>query len=596
MISNMGSRQKTLNLGEWSVWCAEHKVCDFLSMRKSDVISCFLMAGGNVTGCEVDLEGFCASFIQMAILAGYLSADQLTDNMNPFVELDANRINTQFGIDISSLRESYRFEVESRSANNALWEHLPVLQTWFKQAASEGGVSFGNRGNLVSLQEWQNFCRRVGFASLGLSRSDLTYAFVNGFSADASESSVRQDVYEARISEFCQSLIVIAVRARFIVVEPYSVIPNASNCDEGTVESIRHMLSKLSVPVSGSSFSLVSTTETVTQLPKKSVFPMHFKQLLVRTFDSRDQCSLDQLTFSLPSTLLCLRQIFSDISNQIQSKSALPNPGFGFETTQFWIKFCLQTHASELLHLKLVDAVTCVLAADPEASQYRRSAPMTLELFSQCLLHLAQRSKFLLKDDADALPRAMQCGGCAILAVAFMLIALKQAPEVLSQDTYLKILSAKSAAELQPSSTIDSLTVVTPKSAQEVLDKLLIQEPSKLDWPAADRRELSVALQKEEASTLPYSHLRLYLINFTGPSRACKHACGDRLGLQYDWRPPRRHAVSQHLPMRIDVRDHLIILPVTTVWQWLRSTRAETPTLLAQQGLGATLILRPLLF
>lgn len=513
MISNMGSRQKTLNLGEWSVWCAEHKVCDFLSMRKSDVISCFLMAGGNVTGCEVDLEGFCASFIQMAILAGYLSADQLIDNMNPFVELDANRINTQFGIDISSLRESHRFEVESRSANNALWEHLPVLQTWFKQAASEGGVSFGNRGNLVSLQEWQNFCRRVGFASLGLSRSDLTYAFVNGFSADASESSVRQDVYEARISEFCQSLIVIAVRARFVVVEPHSVVPNASNCDEGTVESIRHMLSKLSVPVSGSTFSLVST-ETITQLPKKSVFPMHFKQLLVRTFDSRDQCSLDQLKFSLPSTLLCLRQLFLDISNQIQSKSAPSNPGFGFETTQFWIRFCLQTNASELLHLKLVDAVTCVLAADPEASQYRRSANMTLELFSQCLLHLAQRSKFLLKDDADALPRAMQCGGCAILAVAFMLIALKQAPEVLSQDTYLKILSANSAAEHQPSSSIDSLTVVTPKSAQEVLDKLLIQKPQKLDWPAADRRELSVALQKEEASTCPFFFICVCISQF----------------------------------------------------------------------------------
>jgi hypothetical protein len=207
-----------------------------------------------------------------------LNADQLIDYLNPLVELDANRIYAQFGIDISSVHKCHRFEVDNQPANNALWEHLPVLQTWFKKAASEGGVSFGNRGNLVSLQEWQNFCRRAGFASLGLSRSDLTYAFVNGFSADASESSVRQDVYEARISEFCQSLIVIAVRARFIVVEPYSVVPNASNCDEGTVESIRHMLSKLSVAVSGSNFSMVSTETSTTQLPKKSVFPMHFKQ------------------------------------------------------------------------------------------------------------------------------------------------------------------------------------------------------------------------------------------------------------------------------------------------------------------------------
>jgi hypothetical protein len=35
MISNMSARNKTLNLGEWSVWCSEQKVCDYLHMRKS---------------------------------------------------------------------------------------------------------------------------------------------------------------------------------------------------------------------------------------------------------------------------------------------------------------------------------------------------------------------------------------------------------------------------------------------------------------------------------------------------------------------------------------------------------------------------------
>jgi hypothetical protein len=176
------------------------------------------------------------------------------------------------------------------------------------------------------------------------------------------------------------------------------------------------------------------------------------------------------------------------------------SPAAGFETTQFWIKFCLQSHAAEILHLKLVDAVTCVLAADPAASQYRQSQPMTLELFSQCLLHLAQRSKFLLKQDADALPRATKCSGCAVLAVAFMLISLKQAPEVLSQETYLKILAANSAAGIDRVNSNDNLTIVAPKNTQEVLDKLLKQQPSTSAWPAEDRHDIKVALQKEEAS------------------------------------------------------------------------------------------------
>lgn len=505
MISNMGTRQKTLNLGEWSVWCSEQKVCDHLNMRKSDVISCFLMAGGNITGCEVDLEGFCACFIQMAVLAGYLRADQLIDNVNPLVELDVNRTNAQFGIDISPLHGQENLNVANSPTSTALWERLPIIQAWFKQAASEGGVSFGNRGNLVSLQEWQSFCRKVGFASLGLSRSDLTYAFVNGFSQGDSESCVRQDIYEAQISEFSQSIIIVAIRARFIVVQPLDATPSASNCDEGTIDSIQQMFSRLSVSMTGSgALSFVLRESASSRVPKKSVFAMHFKQLLVRTFDSRDQCSLDQLAFPLPDMIPCLNQIFSDISHQLVVDSvSATSSAMGFETTQFWIKFCIQVHVVERLHLTLADAVTCVLAADPEASHYRRSAPMTLQLFSQCLLHLAQRSKFLLKEDADALPRAMQCRGCAVLAIAFLLISLEQAPEILSQDVYLKILAANSAMGRLSLGGSDHLSITTPSSSQEVLDRLLKQPPSKLEWPAADQRELSVALQHMEASLQP---------------------------------------------------------------------------------------------
>jgi hypothetical protein len=501
MISNMGSRQKTLNLGEWSVWCSERKVCDHLNMRKSDAISCFLMAGGNVTGCEVDLEGFCACFIQMAVLAGFLRADQLIDFINPLVESDVSRTNAQFGIDISPSRDRHLVGTESDPRSGALWDRLPAIRVWFKQAASEGGVSFGNRGNLVSLQEWQSFCRKIGFASLGLSRSDLTYAFVNGFSPDNSESSVRQDIYEARISEFSQSIILIAVRARFIVVEPCCSAPSAINCDENTLENVRRMFARLSIPVSGAGLPLISSDSESLQLPKKSVFHMHFKQYLSRTFDSRDQCSLDQLSFSLPDMLPCLGKTFNDLSCQMPPVSvSLMSPAAGFETTQFWIKFCLQSLAADVLHLKLVDAVTCVIAADPAASQYRRSQPMTLELFSQCLLHLAQRSKFLLKQDADALPRATKCSGCSILAVAFMLISLKQAPEALSTETYLKILAANASAGIDPVNSNDNLTIVAPKNTQEVLDKLLQQQPSTTAWPAEDRHDIKVALQKEEAS------------------------------------------------------------------------------------------------
>jgi hypothetical protein len=241
------------------------------------------------------------------------------------------------------------------------------------------------------------------------------------------------------------------------------------------------------------------------QLPKKSLFHMHFKQLLVRTFDSRDQCSLDQLTFALPDVLPCLQQIFADISKHMPPDSImLASPAAGFETTLFWIKFCLQSHAAELLHLKLVDVVTCVLAADPSASHYRRSHPMTLELFSQCLLHLAQRSKYLLKKDADSLPRATKCAGCSILAVAFMLICLKQAPEMLSQESYLKILAANSVAGSKPANSTpctDNPTIIAPKSAHEVLDKLLKQQPSTLAWPADDRHDISIAFQKEAVSS-----------------------------------------------------------------------------------------------
>lgn len=501
MISNMGTRQKTLNLGEWSVWCSEQKVCDFLSMRKSDVISCFLMAGGNVTGCEVDLEGFCSCFIQMALLAGFLRADQLIDNVNPLVELDVNRTNAQFGIDISPCHDQDHFDVGNQPTSNALWERLPIIQAWFKHAAAEGGVSFGNRGNLVSLQEWQNFCRRIGFASLGLSRSDLTYAFVNGFSQDNSDNGVRQDIYEARIAEFSQSIIVIALRAH-VIQPPLGTVPSASNCDEDTLVCIQQMFARLSVPVAGNGgLSLAVRESAGSQLPKRSVFATHFKQLLVRTFDTRDQCTLDEHTFSLPDILPCLAQMFSDISQQMTPDSfGDAAPAVGFESTLFWIKFCIHVHAVERLHLRLADAVTCVLAADPEASHYRRAAPMTLELFSQCLLHLAQRSKFLLREDADSLPRAMQCRGCAVLAVAFMLIALKQAPEMLSQDVYLRILAANSASERLPRGASDHLPIAAPSSTQEALDRLLKQQSSKLEWPATDQRELSVALQKMEAS------------------------------------------------------------------------------------------------
>ncbi len=524
MISNMGTRQKTLNLGEWSVWCSEQKVCDYLNMRKSDVISCFLMAGGNITGCEVDLEGFCACFIQMAVLAGLLRADQLIDNVNPLVELDVNRTIAQFGIDISPLHDQDSFDVSNEPVSNALWERLPIIQVWFKQAASEGGVSFGNRGNLVSLQEWQSFCRKVGFASLGLSRSDLTYAFINGFSQDSSENSIRQDIYEAQISEFSQSIIIVAVRARFIIVEPFGAAPCASDCDEGTIDSIHQMFSRLSVSmISKGGLSLVMRESASSRLPKKSVFALHFKQLLVRTFDSRDQCSLDQLTFQLPVLMPCLTQIFTDISQQLAPESVTATtPAIGFETTQFWIKFCIQVHAVERLHLKLVDVVTCVLASDPEASHYRRSAPMTLELFSQCLLHLAQRSKFLLKEDAEALPQAMQCRGCAVLAIAFMLICLKQAPEKLSQDVYLKILAANSAVERMPFGGSDHLSIAAPKSSQEVLEKLLKQQPSKLEWPAADQRQLSIALQTMQASMhWMFVHTSQQLFRIIKSARIC---------------------------------------------------------------------------
>jgi hypothetical protein len=197
--------------------------------------------------------------------------------------------------------------------------------------------------------------------------------------------------------------------------------------------------------------------------------------------------------------------MFSDISQQMTPDSfGDAAPAVGFESTLFWIKFCIHVHAVERLHLRLADAVTCVLAADPEASHYRRAAPMTLELFSQCLLHLAQRSKFLLREDADSLPRAMQCRGCAVLAVAFMLIALKQAPEMLSQDVYLRILAANSASERLPRGASDHLPIAAPSSTQEALDRLLKQQSSKLEWPATDQRELSIALQKMEAS-LQYS-------------------------------------------------------------------------------------------
>ena len=501
MISNMGTRNKTLNLGEWSAWCSERKVCDHLNMRKSDAISCFLMAGGMVTGCELDLEGFCACFIQLAVLAGFLSADLLLDFFNPLVETDASRTNALFGIDISPSREIDSF-IDTEPTSSALWERLPAIKAWFKEAASAGGVSFGNRGKLVSLTEWQNFCRKVGFASLGLSRSDMTFAFVNGFAPEYSEGGavVRQDVYEARLSEFSQSIIVIAIRAGLIAAGPRSTLPSADNCDEDTLEAVRQMFSRLSVPVSNSGISSEVFCESASMhLPKKSMFASRFKQFLVRSFDSRDQASLDLVVHPLPDMLHCVQQLYTDICDRMSLDAVYAtSPATGFETTQFWIKFCLQTHASERLHLRLVDAITCVLAADPAASQYRRSAPMTLELFSQCLLHLAQRSKFLLREDADALPRAMQCRGCAILAVAFMLISLRQAPEVLSQDIYLKILA--NTGKIDPRSSVDNPTIAAPKSTQDILDTLLQVHPPKLAWPAADRRELSVALHKEEAS------------------------------------------------------------------------------------------------
>jgi hypothetical protein len=442
----------------------------------------------------------------MAVLAGELSAHQLIDFLNPLVESDSSRCSVQFGIDIARRRDFNMDDVNATTAaSNALWECLPAIQIWFKEAAAEGGVSFGNRGNLVSLQEWQRFCRKVGFASLGLSRSDMTFAFVNGFSSSEAmqEDSVRQDIYEARILEFSQSIIVIAVRARFIVVEPHGSIPKASCCDEATVDAIRQMFSRLSVPTSAHRPPNSVHEPEDTRAPSKSVFAQHFKQFMVRNFDSRDQCSLDQSSFSLPDILPCIRHIFTDISSQLQQNATgAMSPAIGFETTQFWISFCIKARAPELLHMKVVDAVSCILTADPEASQYRRSAPMTLELFSRCLIHLALRSKYLLREDAEALPRANQCGGCAVLAIAFMLITLKQAPEVLSQDTYLNILAASTAAEVNALRSSDSLNIAAANNSAANIDHLLKDPASQLQWPAADRLQLNAALEKLEASCL----------------------------------------------------------------------------------------------
>jgi hypothetical protein len=71
---------------------------------------------------------------------------------------------------------------------------------------------------------------------------------------------------------------------------------------------------------------------------------------------------------------------------------------------------------------------------------------------------------------------------------------------MLSQDVYLRILAANSASERLPRGASDHLPIAAPSSTQEALDRLLKQQSSKLEWPATDQRELSVALQKMEAS------------------------------------------------------------------------------------------------
>jgi len=356
-----------------------------------DAISCFLLAGGLVTGCELDLQGFCSCFIQLALLAGFLTADALIDYFNPLVETDASRTHALFGLDIAP-PDIDPLGSSHQPASAALWEQLPAIKAWFSEAASAGGVSFGNRGKLVSLKEWQSFCRKVGFASLGLSRADITFAFVNGFAPEYSEgggaAAARQDVYEARLSEFAQSIIVIAARAGVIPAGPLHAQPRADNCDDGTVQALRLMFSRLSLPAAASTAAAAADgfigDSNGALLPKKSVFAQRFKQLLVRTFDSRDQASLDLVVLPLHHTLHVVQQLFAGVSDALALEAIhASSPAAGFETTRFWIKFCAQTRCSERLRVPLVDAVTCILAADPAASQHRRRAPMTLELFAQ---------------------------------------------------------------------------------------------------------------------------------------------------------------------------------------------------------------------